>query len=202
VRRRRRVPYLLLGVVLVVGCAFGGVLVARRVDHRGSVLVLARPVHAGQALSGRDVREAAVSLDESLRAVAAGSLPKVIGRKVAYSLPPGVLLTPAELGPVRALAPGQGVAAVALKAGQYPPGLEPGDRVSVVVAPSSTVADQPPVSADASGVSWEATVTGIQAAQDAETTVVSVQLAEDAARQLAAAPAGQVSVVLVNGGEG
>jgi hypothetical protein len=56
-RRRRRLPYLLLGVVLVVGCAAAGLLAGARVGSREPVLVLARAVTAGQVVSAADLRE-------------------------------------------------------------------------------------------------------------------------------------------------
>ena len=53
--RQRRVPYLLVGILLVLGCAAAGVVVALRLGHRVPVLELARPVSVGQALTAQDV---------------------------------------------------------------------------------------------------------------------------------------------------
>lgn len=47
----------------------------------------------------------------------------LIGRRPATPLVAGALLSEAQLAPHRALEPGTVVAAVALKAGQFPPGL-------------------------------------------------------------------------------
>jgi hypothetical protein len=46
-------------------------------------------------------------------------------------------------------------------------------------------------------VGWQATVIGVTGRPDEQTTVVSLQLTESAARQVAAVPAGQLSVVML-----
>jgi hypothetical protein len=46
---------------------------------------------------------------------------------------------------------------------------------------------------------WPATVTGVTARADEQVTVVSLQLTEAAARQVAAMPAGQLSLVMLPG---
>lgn len=197
VSRRRRLPYLLLGVLLVVGCSAGGVVVAAQLGHRQEVLALARPVTVGQQLTARDLKEVSMSTDTGLDVVPARSKGGVVGRPAAYSLPAGALLTRDLVGSARVPPAGQAEAAVGLKAGQYPPDLQPGNRVAVVVAP--------PTDATAGGPStspslWEAVVTGVRTDSTDQTTVVSLQMAQADARALAAQSAGQVSVVVESGG--
>ncbi len=197
--RRRRVPYLLVGVVLVVGCAAAGLLVGTRAGSRTPVLVLARPVVVGQVLSAADLREARIAADD-LDTIAAGARGSVVGRPVAYSLPAGTVLSRAAVGAAQVPPPGRAIGAVALRAGQFPTGLSVGSRVVVVVAPASSAVSTAP--SDDTGVrtsgGWEATVVAVSTSAGDQTTVVSLQLAEDDARALAAAPSGQVSVVTVN----
>jgi hypothetical protein len=194
-RRRRRLPYLLLGVVLVIGCAAAGLLVGAQAGSRTPVLVLARPVTVGHVLSAADVREARISAD-GVDTIPAGSKDTVLGRPVAYSLPAGTVLSRAAVGAAQVPPQGQGIAAVALKAGQFPTGLTSGSRVTVVVAPASSA-----VSTASAGAarSWPATVVAVASQDTDQTTVVSLQLAEDDARALAASPAGQIAVVTVSG---
>ena len=199
----RRIPYLLVGVLLVLGCATGGVVLGAQLGRREAVLALAHPVGVGQALSAKDVREVNVSSDSGLAVIPARSLPTVEGHPLAYSLPAGALLTRDVLGEPRVPPAGQAVAAVGLKAGQFPPGLQPGNRVAVVVAPNGNAvasASSSSASSPAPPSSWSATVTAEQADATAQTTVVALQMTDADARQLAAAPAGQISVVMVNGG--
>ncbi|WP_235497593.1 SAF domain-containing protein [Frankia sp. R43] len=195
-RRRRRLPYLLLGVVLVIGCATAGLLAGARVGSREPVLVLARPVAVGHVLAAADVREAQISAD-GLDTIPAGSRDTVLGRPVAYSLPAGTVLSRAAVGAAQVPPRGEAIAAVALKAGQFPTGLSAGSRVTVVVAPA-TSAVSTTGSADVAR-SWPATVVAVVATDTDQTTVVSLQLTEADAHALAAAPAGQIGVVTING---
>lgn len=196
VARRRSLPYLLLGVLLILSCATGGVVVAIQLGHREAVLVLAHPVAVGQELSAQDVREVSISVDSSLAVIPARSRSQVQGRAVAYSLPAGALLTRDVLGDVQVPPPGQAVAAVGLKTGQYPPDLQAGNRVTVVTAAS----DSSTGSTSSRSSTWNATVTGVHSSADDQVTAVSLQMARDDARRLAAAPTGQISVVMVHGG--
>ncbi|ABW12026.1 SAF domain protein [Parafrankia sp. EAN1pec] len=194
-RQRRRVPYLLLGVVLVVGCAAGGLVAGARVGSREPVLVLARPVTVGHVLVAADVREVRVAAD-GVDTVPAGERDSVLGKPVAYSLPAGTVLSRAAVGAAQVPPPGEAIAAVALKAGQFPSGLSAGSRVTVVVAPATSAVS---TAAGGGAQSWPATVVAVVVADTEQATVVSLQLAEGDARALAAAPAGQIGVVTVNG---
>ena len=199
-RRRRRPAYLLLGVVLVVGCAAAGLVAGTRIGQRQSVLVLARPVTVGQVLAAADLRSARVSAD-GLDSVPVGAEGSVVGRPVAYSLPAGTLVSRALVGAAQVPPMGKAIGAVALKDGQFPTGLTAGSRVAVVVAPSTTAAAPVPTSSGADETpSWAATVVAVHPEGASEqTTVVSLLMAEADARALAAAPAGQVGLVTING---
>lgn len=191
VPRPRRLPYLLVGVLLVLGCTAGGALVATQAGAQESVLVLARPVSVGQVLSGRDLREESVAAD-GLSLVPVRSRSAVVGRPVAYSLPAGTPLTKSVLGPASVPPAGQAVAAVGLKAGQFPPGVRPGNRVSVVQIPAENMSSSPPAT-------WSATVTDVHADDTGQTTVLSLLMPQADARELAAAPPGQLGVVTEHG---
>ncbi|GAB3365904.1 MULTISPECIES: SAF domain-containing protein [Amycolatopsis] len=205
VRPSRRIPYLLLGVVLVIACAAAAVIVSIQLDNRQPVLVLARPVTVGHLLSAPDFRQVSVSADVGLDAVPAAESSTVVGRPAAFSLPAGTLLTRGSLGPPAIPVDGQAIAAVALKAGQFPPALAPGARVAVLVSSGSAstgTASSNPGQVAVPIAQWTATVSDVGAGPDPQSTVVSLQLPEANARQLAAAPAGQVSLVALSGGGG
>jgi Flp pilus assembly protein CpaB len=186
-----------VGVLLVLGCTAGGVVVATQVGHREPVLVLVRPVAVGQVLSARDLGEESMSADGRLAFLPTAERAAVEGRPVAYSLPAGTPLTRSLLGSAQVPGAGRAVAAVGLKAGQFPPGVQPGNRVTVVVAPDGASATN---SSSASVSSWNATVTDVRGDGTGESAVLSLEMAEADARQLGAAPAGQISVVVVHGG--
>jgi len=195
--RPRRLPYLLVGVLLVLGCTAGGVVVATRAGQQEPVLVLARAVSVGQTLSDRDLREESMLVGSGLGFIPVRARAKVVGRPVAYSLPIGTLLTEKLLGNARIPPAGQAVAAVALKAGQFPPGVQPGNRVTVVVASAGESASS---TTSSSSQAWNASVADVRSDSTDQTTVISLQMAQEDARQLAAAPTGQITVVLVHGG--
>ncbi|MEV1083491.1 SAF domain-containing protein [Streptomyces sp. NPDC050211] len=197
VPRRRSGPYLLLGVLLVLGCATGGVVVATQLGHHEAVLVLARPVAVGQELAARDVREVSMSMDTGLAAIPAHARSTVEGRTVGYTMPAGTLLTKEVMGDARVPPARQAVIAVGVKAGQYPPDLQVGNHVTVVAMAAT---DEASGAASSRSSAWEATVTGVHPNSDELLTTVSLQLAQGDARELAAAPIGQINVYVVHGG--
>ncbi len=189
--KTRKVPYLLAGLVLVLGCAAGGVVTALRLGQRQTVWALARPVMVGHRLTAADLRQVEISATGDLASVPTTSR-GVMGQPLAYSLPAGTLLTRVALGHAATPPDGHALAAVALKPGQFPPNLAAGARVAVVAVGGGN---------NAPSGGWSATVTDVRASSDGGESVVSLQLADTDARQVAAAPAGTLSLVALSGGE-
>jgi hypothetical protein len=198
--RRRRVPHLALGVLLVLACAAGFALVSVTAGDRQPALVLARPVVVGHVLAAPDLRVVNVAVDPGVSIVSGSQASRVVGRVVSASLPAGSLLTPDVLGGGSVPGAGRGVAALALKAGQFPPEIAPGARVSVVSVPSSTSASAGSSASSGLARTWTATVISVTGRANEQTTVVSVELGESDALEVAAVPAGQVSVVMLAAG--
>jgi hypothetical protein len=161
-----------------------------QLGDRESVLTLARPVAVGQALSVWDLEQVSMAAGSVVEVVPASAASTVVGRPVAFSLPAGALLMRSMLGPSRVLAKGRVIAAVGLKAGQFPPDLTPGTTVLVFATPQQ---GQTSV--------WPAVVTGIASRETEQTTVVSLELTRTDARELASAPIGQLSVVAAPEGD-
>jgi hypothetical protein len=198
--RRRSVPHLLLGALLVLVCAGVFVLVSLNSDQRQPVLALAQSVSVGQVLTAQDLKQVNVAVDPGVSVVDASQAADVVGKTMSTSLSAGALLTPDAVGGSGFPTAGQALAALSLKSGQFPPEVAPGSHVSVVFVPSQAgAAVASPPSPDQSTV-WPAVVTSVTSLPDQQITVISVQLGEAAARQIAAVPAGQLSVVLVSGG--
>jgi hypothetical protein len=196
-RNRRSIPHLLLGALLVLACAAGFLVIWLNTGNRQPVLALARGVPVGHILSTQDLRQVNVAVDPGVSVVDANQAASVVGKTMSTSLPAGSLLTPDAIA--ASLLPGQGqaIAALALKAGQFPPEISPGSHVLVVFAPAQVgVASPGPRSGDTSWV-WPAVVTGVTLPANEQTTVVSVELSEPAARQVAAVPSGQLSLVML-----
>ena len=147
--RRRQVPWIVAGVVLVVGCALAFAVASVRMSTGSEVLAVAQPVPAGQALTAADLRMVKVSVSPGLSPVLADVEGSVLGRPAAVALVPGTLLTSADVGSPPAGAAGFASVALALKAGAFPPSLGPGDTVAVV-----------PVAVSASGSGGGSPLTG------------------------------------------
>ena len=195
--RRRRVPHLVLGALLVVVCAVSFAVIAGRVDHRTEVLALARSVTVGQRLSAADMRPVRASVETGVTTIPATDLDQAVGRTMAVSLPAGALLAPAELGPAQ-LPAGQAITALAVRAGQMPPDLAASEHIVLVPVPSNGAGGS--ASTTASGAMWSGVVVAVQPPSGGqEATVVSVQLAAADARTVAALPTGQINIVLVPG---
>lgn len=191
--RRRSLPHLLMGVLLVMLCTTGFVAYSLETGHRQQVLALARPVAVGQVLTARDLEQVGVAADSGvavLRAEAAGS---VIGRTMTTGLSAGSLLTAAAVSSAGTPPPGQGIASLALKPGQFPPEVAAGAHVSVVSAPTTTPGTG---LLGAAPSTWPAIVTTVTSPANQQLTVVSLQLDTAEARQIAAMPAGQLSLVV------
>ena len=201
--RRRSPAWIAGGLLLVLLCALAFAVGQTRLGAHQAVLAVARDVPAGQLVSDTDLAVARISVDPDLRPILASARAGVVGRPAAVPLVAGTLLTDAELGTPSALPPGQAVIGVALKPGQFPPGLQAGARVLVADAGADSAATGQPAGGDAQGQieTVPAVLVGVTApAADTgdPTTVVALQLAAPSAPRLAAAgAAGRVVVILV-----
>ncbi|MCF6424971.1 SAF domain-containing protein [Amycolatopsis tucumanensis] len=198
-RSRRRLPHLVLGLLLVVVCVGGALWWTAGSGDRVPVLVVARPVTVGQVLTSADLRTAEVAVPWGVATVPAEQVSGVLGRPMATSLAPGALLTPDSVGAAAIPALGRAVAAVAVKPGQFPPELSPGAPVTVVVT-ADTAAPAVGSAGQGQGVPWRATVIGVSPAGTDQATVVSLELESTAATQLAQVPAGQLALVMQTSG--
>jgi hypothetical protein len=192
----------MVGVLLVVVCAAGFVFVSLNAGDRRAVLALARLVQVGQVLTTPDLRQVSVAVDAGVAVVDAAQANQVLGRAMATSLPAGALLVAEAVSGASLPGAGQAIAALSLKAGQFPPEIAPGAHVLVVVVSGPDAGPPSAVPSGPAGESagWPAVVIGVSVPPNEQVTVVSVQVGEATARQVAAVPAGRLSVVLVSAG--
>lgn len=198
-KRRRSIPHLLLGALLVLACAAAFLVVSLSSGSKQSVLALAQPVSVGQVLTAQDLKQVNVAVDSGVSVVDGSQAASVVGRTLSENLPAGALLTLDAVSGSGVPAAGQALAALSLKAGQFPVEVSPGAHVSVVFVPGQAGSGlaSPPTS-DSTTV-WPAVVTSVTTPPNQQITVVSVQVTQAAARQIAAIPAGQLSVVMLPG---
>ena len=201
-RAARNVAGTLLGVLLIVLCAAGVGVYMYRVSHRHAVLVVARPVKAGAVIQSADVGRPSWPPTGAFRPCRPLQRDRIVGRTASANLAAGTLITNDELGSAPQADADHAIVGLALKAGQYPGGLRPLDRVMLVDAGSGWGAQAPsaPASTNPNVLVTDAHVTSVDSAADGQTTVVSVLVPVRVAPAVAAAAAhGAVSVILVGG---
>lgn len=197
-RRRRRLPFMALGGLLVIVCVLGYAYGAVRLGDRIQVLAVARSVVAGQMIMAADLTQVSAAQDPKVALIPAGQAEAVVGRTAVVPLVPGTLLTPSLVGEAAFPPPGRVAASLALKPGQYPQGLASGARVAVYVSPTGP-GDQPVSASSAAGtapVRLAAVVLGVDLAGDGQgSTVVTLLLDEADGPTLAAASTGGVMLM-------
>lgn len=202
--RQRSMPWVAVGVLVVVGCALSFAVAATHLGSRQPVLAVAKTVPAGAVIRADSLEVVRVSTDSTLRPLPGSSLASVVGRTAAVPLAAGTLLTQSELGPSVGLVAGQAAVGVALKSGQYPPDLAAGLTVRVVdvgsgATPSGTTTGSGALSGQT--VVFSATVTSVgqpNASAAADTTVIGLLVPDAEADQVAAlAAANRVALVEV-----
>jgi hypothetical protein len=194
VRRRRELPLVLAGVLLVIGGALAFAETSLHLTSRHEVLVTTRPLAAGQVLSPADLSVATISGANGLGLVASSAESAVLGQPLAVPLVAGAPLTTGELGSTSPLAAGLDVVALLIRPGGFPPSLASGSRVEVVPVPASGSPTPPPSTwlIDATVLSIGDTTTGANAGG----SVVTLELhATDAARVAELGAAGEASLV-------
>jgi hypothetical protein len=193
VRPRRNPVYIVAGGFLVVVLALAFMWIQLRSDQTVSVLVVARPVSAGQVITGADVRVATVVPDPSVGVVASSRADSVVGRTAAVPLVAGALLSPDQVGPAAWPAAGEAVVALPVKAGRIPAGIAPGAKVRIL-----TVATDAAGASAATGAQAGALATVVQVAADVDSSgTVVVSLLLRAADAGVAAAGGEATLVLL-----
>jgi hypothetical protein len=207
-RRARNLAGSLLGLLLIVVCAFGVALFTTNAGRHRLVLVVVRPVRAGALVQRADLGETRVSVDATVHVVNASDVNKVVGHQAGVNLAPGTLVSFDQLRTGPPLSAVDAVVGLALKPGQLPSTLQPLDRV-MLVHTAGTAGSASPAESGAAPVSAppsttvlvpSAEVFAIDQASDLQTTIVSVVVPTSSAPAVAAASAAdQISVALLGG---
>ena len=196
--RRGRVPELVVGVALMVGCALAAVLWHMSTTDKRAALALAGPIARGEVIEASDLRVVYLSSDDPIAHLGRAESSAVVGRTALLDLPAGTLLTKASVAPGLSVSQNEGVVGLALDPGQAPATeLVPGDLVNVIAGPSEGGGNQPAV-APTSLVASRAAVYAVEDLGTQGRRFVSIKLPEaDANRVAAAAERGPIRLVLV-----
>lgn len=137
VRQRRRRPGLIaLSVALIAAGGLSGALLFTASGQRTAVLVVARDVPVGAAITDADLAPASLALDPAVKAVPVARKGDVVGQRAAVGLKAGALLSPGQVTAVSLIKAGEQLVGVALKPSQLPASrLAPGQKVLIVSTP-------------------------------------------------------------------
>lgn len=141
--RSRRMPWLALALVLVVG---GGLLVGLLVQsaaERSTVLAAARSIAPGQVITDADLRVVDVGVDGEASLVAASARLSIVGKVAVVGIPEGALLAPGQVAPSGGIEAGTVVVGALLAPGELPVStLRAGDDVELVAVSGGQGADR------------------------------------------------------------
>lgn len=137
VRQRRRRPGLIaLSVALIAAGGLSGALLFTASGQRSAVLVVARDVPVGRAITDVDLAPASLALDPAVKAVPVTRKADMVGKRAAVALTAGSLLSPTQVTSTSLVKADEQLVGVALKPSQLPASrLAPGQRVLIVSTP-------------------------------------------------------------------
>lgn len=196
--RRRSRGQLVLGVLLIAGCAAAGSAVYASADSATTVVVAARDIPVGAQLTQDDLAAAELS-GAGVTAISGGDAGLLLGQTATTAIPSGALLHADMVQQDPPPAEGEVSVGLALEPGRLPAELTAGRDVRVLLVPAAQEAGSDPegqalaevarvlsVSADPSGM-W----------------LVSVQVPQESADAVSAAAAvGRVSLSMLPVSEG
>lgn len=194
----RRRPWLSVAAVLAIGLgAAGGTWVWSAATDTVEVLAARTTIPRGALITQDDLQLVRITTDPALAPLPGDDLKEVVGKRAAYDILAGGLLTSDAATDSPVPGDGKSVVGIALTPSQEPGlALRNGDPVRVVAAPA--VGEDVPVG---SPTFTEAEVVGSHRAEDG-TLVVSVMVPHEQATELAArAATGNVALVLDSGVE-
>ncbi|WP_240798761.1 MULTISPECIES: SAF domain-containing protein [Streptomyces] len=131
-----------LSLALIAAGGAGVAVLLLQVGDRTDVLTVARDVPVGQVLTEDDLGKASLALDPAVKAVGAGDLKSVVGKRAAVELKPGSLLSPSQVTKDNLVKAGEQLVPIGLDPDQIPAtALVPGQKVKLVHVPAQGSAD-------------------------------------------------------------
>jgi hypothetical protein len=133
--RQRQLPWVALGLLLLVMSMLGFALWAVQQAKRTPVLVAGVAIEAGHEIERSDLIIVSVGADSGLELLQAGQEELVVGRAARGPIPAGTPLSPALVVSASDAVPaGQAVVGAALEPGEYPTSsMRAGDRVRLIM---------------------------------------------------------------------
>ncbi|MFD9411545.1 SAF domain-containing protein [Streptomyces sp. NPDC059989] len=201
-QRRRRPGLIALSVALIAAGGLSGALLFTASGQRTAVLVVARDVPVGAAVTDADLAPASLALDPAVKAVPVAKKAGVVGQRAAVALKAGSLLSPGQVTAESLIKAGEQLVGVALKPSQLPASrVAPGQKVLIVSTPDPAQGaggGKPAEGAGAAPKTQSATVVAVgQPAPATGVVVVDVALpAADGPTLAARVATGAVALIL------
>ena len=194
--RTKRVPWIALGVILVLAGALLFGLMVQSAGDRVPVVVAARDIDPGQVIEASDLRVVDAAIDGRAATVPASERSALVGKTAAMRIPAGSLVSRAHFADGSVLADGRVVVGALLGPGGLPvPNLRAGDEVLLLAARDVEAAED---DAEPLGI---ATVYLVTPGSQSGTQFVSLAVDERIAQRVADAGAAQLlRLVLRPGG--
>lgn len=179
VARERRPALAAIALLLIVGGALGAAYLVLQNGHRVAAIEVTQQLGTGQRIPLGALREVDIAVSGGISYVPWAEAGQVSQFYAATAIPPGTLLTSSMVARVNGLATGKSVVGLALKDGQLPAGLQPGDHVNLYQVSDAT---QSCPGTPGSLLASDAVVLGISAPPaSANASAVDVRVALDPA---------------------
>lgn len=131
--RVTRVPWVALGVILVVAGALMFGLLVQSAGARRTAVVAARDLDPGQVIEAADLRVVDVAIDGAASIVSADERGALVGQTATSRIPAGALVSRGQFADGSGVAPGRVVVGALLGPGGLPvPNLRVGDEVTLL----------------------------------------------------------------------
>jgi hypothetical protein len=129
--RERKPLLVVLALLLIVAGAGAAGLLVIKAGHRVGAIEISQDVGLGQQIQANDMQEVQVASDTGVSYVPWASASQVAMLYAAMRIPAGTLLTPSMVAKQNNLVNGRDVLGLALKDGQFPANLEPGQPIMI-----------------------------------------------------------------------
>lgn len=195
VPRRRRWWLLTLTVALVVTGGAGSYWLFSAADPRVGMLVAAREIPFGTAITDADLTTALLAIEGPAKTVPASERGTILGQTATATIPAGSFLNPGQVREQGVPAPGEFVVALRTEPGMLPVrGLRAGEVVRVVSVgdPNRPGGDH----VDA-GAAFDARVLGVGQPDAQGSVTVDVLVDAELSERVSSAAAGRVVLLLL-----
>ncbi|MGE5132930.1 MAG: hypothetical protein ACM32E_08465 [Gemmatimonadota bacterium] len=129
--RERKPALAALALLLIIGGALGAGFLVIQSSQKVAAIVVTQPVAAGAKIPASALQRADVSVDSGVQYVSWAYAGRAAQDYAAVSIPAGTLLTPGMVATAAAVTHRGDVVGLALKDGQFPPGLTAGNRIAI-----------------------------------------------------------------------